>query len=222
MDSPDLCSLTLPFDELFAYHMVALPVMMLAAVLVLLLLWPVYKNKMGKEALVDSFFAFSNLAMFCLYPGLAQRIFQAFRCTPTAYFPEETWHLTSDLNIRCFIAGESGAAASEMARHSSLMASATVFMFVYVVGIPLFMFLVLFTNRKVLHNPKHPKFDKLSKRFGSFYRMYEGQFWCWELVETVYKVRKDLCPCRSFSFFRSFFFFFLLPPSFGNTSDCAH
>lgn len=211
MDSPDLCSLTLPFDELFAYHMAALPVMMLAAVLVLLLLWPLYKSKMGKDALIDTFFAFSNLAMFCLYPGLAQRIFQAFRCTPTAYYPEETWHLTSDLNIRCYIAGESGDAASEMTRHSSLMTSATVFMFVYVVGIPLFMFLVLFTNRRVLHNPTHPKFDKLSKRFGSFYRMYEDQFWYWELVETVYKVRANASSIsvysRSFSFYVRFFLF---------------
>ena len=49
------------------------------------------------------------------------------------------------------------------------------------------MFTILFTHRHILHNNSHPRFDQVSKRFGSFYRMYEDSYWYWELVETLQK-----------------------------------
>jgi hypothetical protein len=176
IDTPDACSLTLPFIELFYYHMALLPVIVVACCLVYYLLFPCFKGKVGRDARIDTFWQILNLAMFCLYPGLAQRIFQIFRCTTIQYYPTQIEYMSNDFNVQCY-----------SDEHSQATTIAIVFMVLFVLGIPAFMFTILFTHRHILHNNSHPRFDQVSKRFGSFYRMYEDSYWYWELVETLQK-----------------------------------
>ena len=70
--------------------------------------------------------------MFCLYPGLAQRIFQIFRCTTVTFYPEKVQYMSNDFNVRCY--GDEHTYASHVA---------IVFMVLFVLGIPAFMFTTL-------------------------------------------------------------------------------
>ena len=144
IDRPDACSLTLPFIQLFYYHMALLPVILIASMLVYILLGPCFKGKLGSNARIDTLWQIINLSMFCLYPGLAQRIFQIFRCTTVTFYPEKVQYMSNDFNVRCY--GD---------EHTYATHVAIVFMVLFVLGIPAFMFTTLYRNKHILHS----KFD---------------------------------------------------------------
>ena len=176
LDSPDVCSLTLPFLDLFRVHM-AMPIIVLcAAFLVNLILSPCYGGRMGKNARYNTLWEFVNTVVFFLYPGMAQRIFQVFRCTPSTYFPETSMFLTNDPSVECLSPA-----------HMSGLWLAVVCMFIYIIGIPAVMFFVLFSNRKAIKDTSSVKHASIKKRFGTLFRMYEPKYYYWEIVETVMK-----------------------------------
>jgi hypothetical protein len=53
--------------------------------------------------------------------------------------------------------------------HATMMGLGVVFMCMYIAGIPLLMFFILYKNRKALHNENHPKHEEVLFEFGGLY-----------------------------------------------------
>ena len=89
--------------------------------------------------------------------GLATRLFGLLSCSDVPGL--EGFHfLTGDYSVTCFVGG-----------HASMVVVAAAFIFLYIAGIPLGMFLVLWKNRNALWDEKHPKHEEISFEFGSLY-----------------------------------------------------
>mgnify|MGYP001375453864 CR=1 FL=1 len=96
-----------------------------------------------------------------------------FKCTIVQEVPSVRIGLVQDLTIEC-----------HQDVHKFYIACATMFLILYVIGIPGFMFYILFTNRNEIHNKDSPKHQELAKRFGSLYDQYDEKWYFWELIET--------------------------------------
>ena len=97
-----------------------------------------------------------------MYPKLATRTFQVFRC-------QEVKHvglvLDQDFSIECYTND-----------HIFYVTVALGSIFVYLIGMPLFTFVVLFCNRHQLHKAT------VEQRFGDLYRPYEVNWPYWEIA----------------------------------------
>jgi hypothetical protein len=180
IDVPEYCSLTMPFLEQFWWHMMLTPVLV-ATLLTMFMLNRICcltgagnKKKAGRSANANTFWNFLNMILFLLYPGLAQRVFQVYKCTKVQEVPSVRIGLAQDMTIEC-----------HEGVHAFHVAFATLFLVVYVMGIPAFMFYVLFSNRKEIHDKESPRHAALGKRFGSLYDQYESEFCCSFLVVLV-------------------------------------
>ena len=56
-----------------------------------------------------------------------------------------------------------------------------------ILGIPFIVALLLFYNRKYLHNEKSPKHKDIQFRLGGLYMQYENNFWFFEIVVMIVK-----------------------------------
>merc|ERR1712166_993077 len=52
----------------------------------------------------------------------------------------------------------------------------------YIVGIPLIMFVLMFRNRKILHDESSPKHHAIKNALGGLYDQYEPAYWWFELA----------------------------------------
>ena len=179
IDAPEYCSLTMPFLEMFWWHMLLVPIL-LGVLLTLFILNRLFrltgntaKKKLGRIANENTFWNLLNVTLFMLYPGLAQRIFEVYKCTTIHKVPYVRVSLVKDMQVECHVS-----------EHAFYVAMATLFLGLYVIGIPAFMFYILFSNRKDIKDENSPKYVSLSKRFGSLYAHYESEWYFWELIET--------------------------------------
>jgi hypothetical protein len=99
-----------------------------------------------------------------MYPGLAARIFSVFRCRSVEGVPGEV--LVQNLNVAC-----------HTDRHAVFEALAAVFMMLYVLGVPLAVFLTLWRNRKALNDESNPEHEAVAYEFGPLYSQFEPQYW---------------------------------------------
>ena len=111
------------------------------------------------------------LGVLFLYPGLATKIFSVFRCKTIDGIEGQV--LVADFSIKCYDAA-----------HALYSAIAGAFLGVYIIGIPFFMFLVLWRNRKHLHMKEEDKNSNRTKqhlavkaRYGGLYLQYEPEYW---------------------------------------------
>ena len=58
----------------------------------------------------------------------------------------------------------------------------------FVLGIPLLVFVVLRRNRIYLYDEKSPKHGRIALAFGSLYQSYEPEYYYWECVEMLRKM----------------------------------
>jgi hypothetical protein len=111
-----------------------------------------------------------------LYPALATRIFSMFQCDAVEGVPGLTF-LVSDYSVDC---------GSE--ERIGFVILAVVFLFVYIIGVPLTIFVVLFKNRNHLYDTSSPMHAAVRYEFGGLYEHYEPEFWWFELVVIVHKM----------------------------------
>lgn len=95
---------------------------------------------------------------------------------------EELKVLRADYNVVC---GQD--------HHASFEAAAWVFMFLYVAGVPLFIFFLLLSNRQHLHSPMSSKHAAVLREYGAIYSQYEEVSASTVLVLNVGRVRKTFC-----------------------------
>ncbi len=65
--------------------------------------------------------------------------------------------------------------------------TAWIFMVLYVVGVPAFIFYLLWSNRLHLYNLASPKHKAVLSEYGSIYSQYEKKYWWYEIVVLIKK-----------------------------------
>jgi len=108
------------------------------------------------------------LIILLIYPGIATKIFTIFNCKKIKGIPGSL--LVEDYNQNCY-EGE----------HLTFMIVGIVFLCLYVFGIPLIMFLLLWCNKKHLHDEKSPKHRLIKNALGGMYEQYEPAYWWFEI-----------------------------------------
>ena len=164
------CSLAVPFLDQFILHM-SLPVLLLVAALGAhvssrcCLRSNPEKLKRGNELKYQILL----LGVLFLYPGLATKIFNVFNCKIINGIDGKV--LTADFAIKCY-----------EEKHSIYLIVAVAFLLVYILGIPLAMFIVLWRNRNHLHFENESeeltkKHLAMKARLGGLYLQYEPKYW---------------------------------------------
>ena len=96
------------------------------------------------------------LVVLLLFPGLSTKVFQMMKCL--SIDGVEGQLLVEDYSVTC-----------NQGEHVGYTALAGVFLGVYVVGIPLVMFLLLWWNRQHLHNINSPKHRWMNTALGGLF-----------------------------------------------------
>ena len=104
------------------------------------------------------------LGTLLLYPGLATRLFSLLNCTKIDGVPGH--FLVEDMSEECY-----------QGDHAVMVLVGLAFMILYILGIPLFMFLALFRNRHVLWDDSQPSHEHASNVYGGLYQQCEFIFW---------------------------------------------
>ena len=126
------CILHTPFLKQAAFHMAILPI----CVLIILTAASV-ASCFNKARLVIWSRAKAVLVtiVFLLYPGICTRVFTTFKCRRIG----EKWYLTADYSVVC-----------HEGDHATAQLAMVVFLFVYVIGVPIGTMVVLYCNKRLM------------------------------------------------------------------------
>jgi hypothetical protein len=169
------CKFALPFLDKFILHML---VPIFVTFFVCLARVPAYflrKTKDRRMAQTELMYKVIVTLGLIMYPGLCTRIFQVFKCTNFDGHPVQI--LQADYSIECF--GDS---------HSPKIVLACVFMVIYVIGVPISVWTLLWLHKKHLYDPSQPKHQKVRREFGTLFEQYEPKFWYYECFVLVKKM----------------------------------
>ena len=162
--SDSSCGLSVRFFDAFLLHM-CMPII---CVVVVFVAWVVSKNCCVKKMDTQRQTTINQeaskaliLITLLIYPGLSTKIFTVFKCKTITGVHSQL--LVEDYAIACDSDGE----------HLVYTFLAIGFMCLYVLGIPLLMFLVLWKNKKHLHNTKSPKHQLVHFALGGLYSQCE-------------------------------------------------
>ena len=109
------------------------------------------------------------LVVLLIFPGLSTRLFSVFKCTRFAGVEDDL--LVADYAIDC---GQE--------EHAAFVSLAVVFVVVYIVGIPCTMLLLLWWNKKYLHDVDSAQHLVVKNALGDLYLQYEPDYWWFELM----------------------------------------
>ena len=112
--------------------------------------------------------------LLLLFPGLATRLFQTFRCQDV---PGVGSVLEHDFAVACY-----------KGTHSAHLGAVACGIAVYIVGIPATILQVLWKNRRHLHDAASPKHEAVLFTLGGLYSQYEPRFWWFELATLLTKM----------------------------------
>ena len=165
------CSLNVRFYDKFILHMM-LPI---GCLLVIVLAYFIAKTccikkdeKKKQENIKETASKAVILITLLIYPGLSTKIFTMFKCKTIDGIPGSL--LVEDYDQECY-KGE----------HITYMIVGAVFLCLYVLGIPLIMFLLLWRNKKHLHDENSPKHHLIKRALGGMYTQYEPAYWWFEI-----------------------------------------
>ena len=173
------CDLAVKFHHQFVLHML-LPVMLVLVITVgYRVAICVKKNSLipaERSELKSTWFKVMILCVLLIYPGLATRVFSLLRCVKVDGV-EDGLVLAADFSVRCF-----------QGDHFYFAIGGFVCMCTYILGIPLVMFLLLFKNRKHLHDTGSEKQAEVEAFLGGLYTQYEPKYWYFECVIIMHKM----------------------------------
>ena len=152
------CSMSVRFFDQFLIHMM-LP---LGCCLAIVAAWGVAHRCTSRNALKhtqinETVFQAFILITLLLFPGLSTKVFQVWKCTSVAGMGEVQF-LVQDYKIQC-----------NQGEHVTYVVLAAGFLLLYIVGIPLTMFTLMFRNRKILHDESNPKHHAINNALGGLY-----------------------------------------------------
>jgi hypothetical protein len=85
--------------------------------------------------------------------------------------------LEADFSVRCY-----------QGEHLSYAMVGVGCMFLYILGIPAIMFVLLYRNRKHLHDEASPKHEQVEAFLGGLYTGYEPRYWWFECAIILHKM----------------------------------
>jgi hypothetical protein len=141
-----------------------------------------YHRTLGREGFAKMNYSDKSLAIRCYkllliaiffcYPGITTKIFLMWKCVDIG----DKSYLYSQMSIECY----------ESPVHQQYLVYSTICMVVYVIGIPLVMFAVLYRARKDIQN--HPDDLATRMKYGMLYSSYEPAYYYFEVVEMARKL----------------------------------
>lgn len=154
------CELAVLFQHQFVLHML-LPIFLILTIAASFLAAR-YAKKPKDEAEAGrreaNAYKTVILSILLIYPGIATRIFSLLRCIRVDGV-EDGMVLVADYSVRCF-----------QGDHVKFAVAGFVCMIVYILGIPIAMFLALYRNRSALWDEKHPRYEAVMQEFGGLYQ----------------------------------------------------
>ena len=158
------CKLAVPFLQQFQVHM-SMPIILCFAIGIANLLARLYlKTKKKLNHLRENTAKTLILVITLIYPGLATRVFTVLRCKAVPGVKGKV--MNAAFGVKCY-EGE----------HASNIAIAIIFLVVYIFGIPVGVYCLLFKHRKALHDEKHPKHEEIKFEYGGLYSQYDKAYW---------------------------------------------
>jgi len=156
------CRLQTGFYKGFEFTFSIIPVIVGATLLTFgsVILTHSKKSKYTKESATTRLYSILFLIVYSLYTGVSTKMFRLFKCREI----QDVWYLTADYSVKCD--------GNEYSFHVTL---AIIGIVMFTLGIPLFIYIVLFRNRKHLHQSNCPpdelyKQIQIQKKYGSIYR----------------------------------------------------
>ena len=174
--SEQSCGMSVPFYDRFIIHMM-LPVLCTFAVAAAYLIARGCTHGHKKEKhthIVETTSKIVILVVLLLYPGISTKCFQMFKCQKFIGIPGTL--LVQDFAITC-----------HRGDHVTYTVLAITFVVIYICGIPLSMFVLLWRNRKHLHDKDSPKNHWVETALGGLYIQYEPKYWWFELMSLLNK-----------------------------------
>jgi hypothetical protein len=170
------CGLAVSFFDRFVLHML-LPLCCLLSILGACLMARICRAK-DKERLTQINEATSKtiiLIVLLLFPGLSTKIFQMWKCQTIEGIEKAL--LVQDFSVTCH-EGE----------HVGYTLLAVTFLFVYVLGIPLIMFMLLWRNRIHLFDEDSPKHRWVKTALGGLFVQCEFVYCCVLFVLLIFSM----------------------------------
>ena len=166
------CHLAVPFINKFLLQIMTPPLF----IFVVFAAWLILKCVQGKQkgwqkvqkARTEAAQSFVVIIIQLLYPKLATRTFQMFRCVDLGEKLGQL--LDADFSKQCF-----------EGVHADYVPFAIFSVVFYLVGLPFGTFVVLFLNRKRLDLPE------IESKYGDLYRQYDPEWYFWECLLMIQK-----------------------------------
>jgi len=128
------------------------------------------KKNATKKRMSEDVYKIIVLVILLLFPGLSTKLFSMFNCRMFDGI-DDKYLLVQDYAIDC-----------NQGEHVSYSVIAVVFLILFIVGVPLVMFILLYCNRKHLHDIKSKKHHMVKASLGGLYLQYEPSYWYFELL----------------------------------------
>ena len=166
------CSTSFDYYHIFIFQLFMIPILFSLTSLsyILTKYWGTYKQKEKQffSTIHNRFIYILVLLTFLLYPSVSNTILRIYKCEEI----DNNWYLSSDLNIQCFDN-----------TWNSYSICAGLFIFLYIIGIPLFFY------NKLNYLQSHNKLNDstISYRYGFMYMGYKDNMWWFEILELTRK-----------------------------------
>ena len=176
------CHMQTTFEQKFVFHMLLLPVLCACTGLVwkLVLLRKAYCNhcpaRFTRESMRSRLNGFGSILSFGVYAGLSTKIFRLFKCRKI----DQHFYLTADYSLMCY-----------EGRWWNYGGVAIAGMLLYVVGIPIVQFIILWKNRAHLYEDTsldEKAHRQVKKQYGSLYLHFKEDCYYYELVNMFRKL----------------------------------
>ena len=171
------CSVSVRYFDQFILHMM-MPLFCLFGVLSGFLTAKACtpkKNKARRIYITESVSKILILMTLLMFPGLSTKVFSMFKCQKIDGI-EEGRLLVEDFSQFC-----------NEGEHFIYSIISISFLFVYILGIPATMFMLLWCNKKHLHDEESLRHHYVETAFGGLYTQFEPQYWWFELVNLLNK-----------------------------------
>ena len=170
------CAVSVRFFDKFVIHMMlpGLIFITLFLAFVTARICTSKENKERKRYITESVSKVTILMTLLIYPGLSTKVFQMWKCQSINGIDGRM--LVQDFSIFC-----------NQGEHVMYTIIAFIFLICYIIGIPLVIFVLLWRNKKHLHDEDSSKHHFVAAALGGLYTQYEDEYWWFELVNLLNK-----------------------------------
>eukprot|EP00945_MAST-04E_sp_MAST-4E-sp1_P004948 g4948.t1 len=168
------CMMQTGYLQKFRFHMLLFPgIVAVVGLAYLFARMTRFRKGYTQDSLKTQFTTLIFLIAFTLYTGVTTRLFRLFKCQKV----QGTWYLSADYTVDCN--------SEDYYAHSAI---AYICMFLFVIGLPLAEFVMLWRNRTNLYSEgcEDPVLQrKLEKELGSIYVHYHPHAYLFDVLDLL-------------------------------------